>query len=67
MKFTPDEIAHMERDPDALRAAANFHHAQGAMAGAIGEPETQKCASAHHARARELDAEAARLQAEYES
>lgn len=66
MPFTSDEIAHMERDPEALRSAANYHHAREAEAGAIGEPYLD-AAKRHGERARELDAEADRLQAEYES
>lgn len=66
MPFTPEEIAHMERDPEALRSAANYHHARQAEAAAIGDPY-MNAAKLHGERARELDAEAARLQAEYES
>ena len=66
IKFTPDEIAALERHPDALRLAANdYHEIQLTMAEPMMEPGDSFMV-AHEARKAELLAAADRLQSEYE-
>ena len=66
IKFTPDEIADLERHPDALRLVANdYHEIQLTMGEPMLEPG-DPFMKAHEARKAELLAEANRLQSEYE-
>lgn len=64
IKFTENEIKALERNPDALRALADWHSAKETEAAAIG-PEFDESCKHHRARYTELRAEAEQIEAEY--
>lgn len=61
MKFTPYELAALEKHPDALRAAADYNDSQESEADACGADSS---AEYHRARRLELVAEAERIEKE---
>lgn len=61
--FTQNEIAEMQKDPEAIRALANYHSAQETMADAIGD--YTQCVKFHKSRRIELNAEADKIEAEW--
>jgi hypothetical protein len=61
--FTQNELDDMPKNPDVLRALANYHSINETEADAIGD--FKECVKFHEARRIELNAEADRIEAEW--